>query len=278
MSLSKLQELGMDREGWHAAAHGVAKGGTPVNWLNWIWIFFKAWKYQQSRGINIFSPWLQDKKVKWRFLGLILHGLLWISSETLSGARGCFSSLVVHLPSWSPGPQSPRSVFPFAVIPEVNVLVTHIGLLLSSKGQKHNLPFFSKEIPNTRSMWIHSIKSALKCLIYTVSSQKATLTLLVLLIILLIWHAIQKIPSPLLTEQSNSKFFLEIIMPSHPNALKWGQDSTSISSFSANCWICLVCWSYTAWKSSHHWCTLQNNQRKFTWTAWKHSDFVVSNF
>ena len=28
MSLSKLRELVMDREGWHAAIHGVAKGQT----------------------------------------------------------------------------------------------------------------------------------------------------------------------------------------------------------------------------------------------------------
>ena len=28
MSLSKVQELVVDREAWHAAAHGVAKGRT----------------------------------------------------------------------------------------------------------------------------------------------------------------------------------------------------------------------------------------------------------
>ena len=48
ISLSKLQELVMDREAWSAEVHEVTKSQTQlIYWteLNWMYIFFiKIWK------------------------------------------------------------------------------------------------------------------------------------------------------------------------------------------------------------------------------------------
>ena len=88
VSLSKLQVLVKDREAWHAAVHGVAKGQTQLatEWQHTlIFLITVPWKHQ-SESMNLLRSW-EGKRCMCVGLWFSIWGVLFENNYRVTGFR-----------------------------------------------------------------------------------------------------------------------------------------------------------------------------------------------
>ena len=97
MSLSKLQELVMDREAWHTAIHGVAKSWTRLSELNWTELAHHEIKSRENNLICFLPHSIPKAALLWPW------AFKWYALIPLGPHRTLLPRVGASLPFSSPG-------------------------------------------------------------------------------------------------------------------------------------------------------------------------------